>query len=434
MGRALLIIVAGFAILLGTMQSSLHTLEKDSTDVLAVQYSQLVARNLANGNVYRAMNQMWRNHPIPWTAGYTGEAFGGSYQLNVFGRTPFDTTLEFNQYRLESHAYFDQDTADVVVIIEKPSFARFAWFTENEGGLSWVSGDTVEGPVHTNDYFTMSGTPVFLDDASSADLPPGAPPSWGGGGTPEFHADTTFGRPPILLPTTSIAQLCTLAVSGGRRFHHNVWLRLMRDLALNPIVRCWDTWPAAPPAGAPLGVPSPAAGDSSVRITNISNGIVATTGGFDIHVWGQLDGRITIVSSGDIYIESDVTYFADPRIFPASDDMLGLIAADSVVVAYVAGGVPLDPNGSDCNIHASILALNSFSTQGIFPPPYSGPNRGYIHLLGGIVQQNRGRIFVSSGGTTYGYNKDYEYDRRLLTQLPPAFPLYGDNVILSWRE
>lgn len=435
MGRALLIVVAGLAILLGSMQSNLHTLENGSTEVLAEQYSRMVSRNIANGNMYRALNQMWRDHPVAWMAGYEGGALGGTYELNVFGRTPFDTTLEFNQYRLESRAWFDEDTVEVEVVIEKPSFARFAWFTESEAGVAWVDGDTVQGPVHTNGFLTMSGTPVFMDDVSSAGLPPGAPPSWAGGGSPDFQADTTFGRPAIELPEASIAELCTLAVQGGRRFHHEVWLRVMRDISLNPIVRCWDTWPIVPPSGAPQGLPVPAAGDSSIQIANISNGILATTGGFDVHIWGQLDGRLTVVSTDDIYIETDLLYFADPLLFPTSDDMLGLIAADSVIVAYKDNGASptRDPNESDCRINATILAMSSFTTQGV-TPPFSGPSRGTIYLLGGIIQETRGRISFTFGPTTYGYGKDYEYDRRLLTQLPPAFPLYGDNVILSWRE
>ena len=63
------------------------------------------------------------------------------------------------------------------------------------------------------------------------------------------------------------------------------------------------------------------------------------------------------------------------------------------------------------------------------------PTRGVLTIVGGVIQQIRGWLYTGvPGSITAGYGQNLEYDQRLSRELPPAFPLYGDNVIVSWRE
>jgi hypothetical protein len=53
-------------------------------------------------------------------------------------------------------------------------------------------------------------------------------------------------------------------------------------------------------------------------------------------------------------------------------------------------------------------------------PEYSG--RGCLYLTGGIIQEARGPVGLSSGE---GYIKRYSYDRCVLSNPPPYFPTTG---------
>ena len=53
------------------------------------------------------------------------------------------------------------------------SFARFAYFTDNERGLSFYWGDVIYGPLHSNDYLRINGPsaagyPQFYGPVSTA--------------------------------------------------------------------------------------------------------------------------------------------------------------------------------------------------------------------------------------------------------------------------
>ena len=157
---------------------------------------------------------------------------------------------------------------------------------------------------------------------------------------------------------------------------------------------------------------------------------MATAPGFSIHVWGVLNGRLTVAAGHNLYIEDNVVYYRDPRYEP-STDLLGLVAQDSVIVAWDLAHSSTDPNTSDCLINASIMALKSFAAQNSWTPPA----RGTVTVLGGVVQNNKGTLGRVVGGVLVsGYNKNYIYDTRLLTDLPPAFPLCADLEVVAWHE
>jgi hypothetical protein len=81
---------------------------------------------------------------------------------------------------------------------------------------------------------------------------------------------------------------------------------------------------------------------------------------------------------------------------------------------------------------------NSFRTQNYNGGPTAVNNcetttngRGCIYLSGGLIQQNRGPVGLSSGA---GFAKRYSYDKCAVVNPPPYFPTTGrfqDNRYLE---
>ncbi len=153
-------------------------------------------------------------------------------------------------------------------------------------------------------------------------------------------------------------------------------------------------------------------------------------------VSGTVRGRLTLGATGNIIIGDDITYETDPAA-GTCDDLLGLWAGDSVVVAYnTVNGPQVDYNGyyrtyddtQDEYVHAVLLATDKFAVE----EPYLGSDsaepcegqywgRGCLYLTGGVLQSTRG---IASYGTR-GYPKRYAYDSCALDHPPPYYPSTG---------
>ncbi len=150
---------------------------------------------------------------------------------------------------------------------------------------------------------------------------------------------------------------------------------------------------------------------------------------------------MTLVSPSQIIVGDDIQQSIDPAL-GICDDILGLFAGTDVIIADNALNTPLRlPNGNwstmkaygnkDENVHAIVLALNSFTANNYDQGPQSlavedcdgSPwGRGCLRLTGGVIQNIRGAVGLSSG---YGYIKRYSYNACGLTDPPPYFPTTG---------
>ncbi|MFQ5676905.1 MAG: hypothetical protein ACE5G1_13495, partial [bacterium] len=161
--------------------------------------------------------------------------------------------------------------------------------------------------------------------------------------------------------------------------------------------------------------------DGSTNLADI-NGIIMSQTGADIHVKGTLSGQVTIFSGRHIYIEDDMVYQQDPRSYPNSQDMLGLVATNDVIVAD-------NPNtNDDLEIHAAILALNkSFKVKDYAE---RGGLVGTLTTVGSIVQS----VVAPYRNQSSGYYESSIYDERFLQVGPPVFPLVNRALVYSWHE
>ena len=150
----------------------------------------------------------------------------------------------------------------------------------------------------------------------------------------------------------------------------------------------------------------------------------------DVTIWGTLRGQLTVACSGDMYIINDLLYTTDPRVDPSSTDLLGLIADGNIIMADTVANL----DAGDETVMAVVMALGtSFMAQNYD----AGTPRGYLRIIGGVIQANRGAIGTFNPSTLMlitGYEKDYVWDSRLADNPPPSFPTTGMVLTLAWRE
>src|SRR5208337_2122669 len=101
--------------------------------------------------------------------------------------------------------------------------------------------------------------------------------------------------------------------------------------------------------------------DVPTALTTLApNGAIVVSGG-NINLSGTISGQATIgsmvsgSSGGTVNIVGNITYNSDPRTNPASTDMLGIVADNSVTIPLPAN-YPTTPAPHDYLIEAAIFA------------------------------------------------------------------------------
>ena len=130
------------------------------------------------------------------------------------------------------------------------------------------------------------------------------------------------------------------------------------------------------------------------------------------------NSQLTIATSSDVVIKSDITYTDDPR---QNQDALNVLGIYSNGGSVLADG----PDNRDLNVHASIMASKGGEGFGTIDPNDSrgtfGGRKVQINLLGGIIEDQSQTVGNIGNG---GYSRNYKYDRRFKTKglMPPFFP------------
>ncbi|MCM8812018.1 MAG: DUF4900 domain-containing protein [Candidatus Omnitrophica bacterium] len=317
------------------------------------------------------------------------------------------------RYAIQGWGVMDDGSAArrTTMLVQVESFARYAYFTNNEISSSnqivwFTSWDHITGPAHTNGQFSMWGSPTFdgfVSSVSSSINYYNPPPA--GGNNPHFNQGYELGSDVKPYPTSIPTTLINAANTAGMVFTGDTTVTLVSD--------------------GTMRVTNTNAGLSNAVVSLPDNGVLYVQNG-NVNLSGTLQGQLTVATNQNIRITNSVVYSDDPQVDPDSQDLLGILAGGNVVVASSA------PN--NIRIDASVMALNtSFTVENW----WQGPAKGTLTLVGGITQSKRGPVgsFNASTGTfVSGYKKDYRYDERLRNMIPPYFPLTGDYVILGWEE
>jgi Tfp pilus assembly protein PilX len=181
-------------------------------------------------------------------------------------------------------------------------------------------------------------------------------------------------------------------------------------------------------------------------------GVISVAG--KVIVDGVIHGRVTVAATGNIIFGDNVTYFQNPATRDCTTgDIAGYFSGQSLIVSNNLLNAPqtLSTDGShlttpsgtyrsyrangtvtDETIHGFFLTLKTFGAE----ENNEGSNnaetcldggtftagRGCLETYGGIIQQNRGAVGLTSG---QGYIKRYQYDPCGATDPPPYYPTTG---------
>jgi hypothetical protein len=415
-GKAGLVMVMGFSFILGYISMNLSKSATSSVENMSFYNEVTSSHSLATTGVNVGLARFyqdttWRG---PLTQDCAGTPMLGSFVVDV---TPAGGGLRLRSVSTFPISAYERlhDTIEVYFDRHrKNSFAMYAWMTNFEGNVFWVTGDTVWGRVHSNGRFHVDGRPVFMEKVTTAkgfDPRPGT-----GTNKAIFTNGYETGVAEVDYPNDLSDLIAASAPPGGRNYPVDIWVTLSPGTAANN-----DGWALVrdSPAGPVI---------DSVNLSDpLFNGVILGAG--QVNVQGTLDGKLSVASMGDVYITDDVLYERNPRFGP-SDDLLGLIAENNVVVADNPA------NNSNCVIDASIFTR----TGSFYAENYSTrPVAGELRVLGSIVQAVRGEVVkMSASGITHGFSKRYRYDDRLAdpTFRPPYYPGFyvKTYAIRNWWE
>lgn len=406
-GKATLLLIVGFSIIFLIVSRNFGDVSNRAVDNFINYHKETIAHDLAVSGANIAANNIFMDPT--WDEGYDDVQFqNGTMNISVQILDAFK-----NIRQITSQGTYQGYTHTAKVVLAPSKFSKFAYYSVSEGGtIWWTASDTVWGPFHTQDYLRAHKHPVFFGKATTkrstiyytnekTDKP-------------YFHGGYEQGVN-LPLPTTAVDDMEAMADDNGFKLsgHDTVYITFDRDSlryrfsynAKNTVVYL--------PAVAPNGLIF--AKDCTVRL----NGVVK----------GQYTlGCSSLLSAGKgtIYLDNDIVFDKDPRIYPTSNDLLGICAENNVLITNNLA------NQSDINIHGSIYCEKG----GFGAVDYkTRPKSGNINLLGGIIQHTRAAVGTfDSYGLKSGFAKRYKYDDRLMVASPPFFPGTGGFEIVSWYE
>jgi Tfp pilus assembly protein PilX len=319
--------------------------------------------------------------------------------------------------------------------------------------IQWITGDVVDGPMHSNDALFITGEPLFTHQSTETSWADGATPApdpnkrWWGSGTPSSSGYRPIYYAPVKLPPSN-SKLRTAAVDHGC-----VYTGATKITFTNDSMTVWspNTTTAKPECFTPANranpqtiTPIPPAlyveASTATTCAGVGYPLVLADGRTETrlgatpdhnchlgnaYVSGVLKGKTTVGSDNDIVVVGNTTYASDTASTAKVEgtDVLGLVANNYVWVYH-----PVDAGGTNMltgtqevhNISAAILSVrHSFLVQSWDHGALVNHNGEKLNVTGSISQKFRGPVGTASKPS--GYLKNYVYDGRLLTIPPPYF-------------
>jgi len=342
----------------------------------------------------------------------------GTYSV-VIDPVDANANTYIKQYDIFSTGNDGTVARQIQIRVQMTTFGKYAYLTGSEGyGRIWfTTGDVIEGSLHSNDQISIQGSPTFLGKVTSAytSFYEGSPYD------PTFKKGYQLGVPQITFPTFQDVNDNYWAVNDDpppliidARFSKHASIQFNADGTITYNVWHWH-W------GSKIY-------DIHNATANLSdlNGVIFIQG--DVQIKGTVNGQVTVITTDDIMITDDILY-ADANVQgepnPGCNDVLGLISSKDIIVANTAA------NRNNVVIDAAILALgNSFTVQNYD----SGYFRGTLTIWGSLSQKVRGPVGTFGRFGQTGYQKDYHYDTRFETIVPPYYPTTGGYEVSSWKE
>ncbi len=408
LSKASLIMVMGFGAIIGYVGLNMARNAGTANDGSSIYAEKATLQNLAFtganiglANLYQ--DSLWRG-PVTQQVNVNGIA--GSF--TVLAEKGASGALVRSISSLRSIAGpMRHDTVEISFTeFEENSFSLYAWMSNNEGKVYWFTGDTVRGALHSNSSLNVSGYPVFMEKVTTAgDIK-------GDKTNAQFKKGYKTGASRITFPS-DLSRLVTAANTGGRYYTQAVEVTLQ---------------PGSSAAGDGRAIVRSLSGtaiNDTIRVSASGfNGVIGSSQ--KVNVKGTLDGKLTVFSQQDIWIQDDVIY-ASGSNYSTGNDLLGLVAERNVIIANNQANAQL------VKVQASIFCRSG----SFYAENYQNRPKGVLHVQGSIVQNDRGAVGTFSGSSHLsGFLKRYTYDQRLANNQvrPPFYPGFFDlrRRIAGW--
>jgi hypothetical protein len=315
----------------------------------------------------------------------------------------YDPDLQEFRTREESMSAFFANTFN--------SITDYFMFTNNSGGLFWVTGCTIWGPYHDNSIMHTLGRPVFYGKVTARRGITPDPSSRRN--RAEYHDGWEIGID-MTIPT-DMSHLVTAATAGNGTAPLNTGciyntVTTFEFLANGNVIR-------------QVGANPP---DTVALATIAPTGVLYSTA--DVRVKGTLNGEVTVYSTQDIWIDDDVVYADNPMTNFNSDDVLGLVSGGDTWITDNAA------NNDGININACIVTVGgSYKAENWNTRPIA-----VERFMGSIAQAASGAHGVANhtGTIVRGFYERMRYDPRLAagTIFPPNFVGIQKLELASWWE
>ncbi|MGB5288748.1 MAG: hypothetical protein WBN42_09680, partial [Ignavibacteriaceae bacterium] len=329
-GKATLLLIVGFSLIFLVVSRNFGITSTRAIDNYVDYYKKAVSHNIAVSGANIAANNIFLD-PTWDASGYSNIDYqDGTISLDVQQIDPYKNIIE-----ITAQGNYDGYIDTVKIKLAPSKFSKFAYYSVSEGGTIWWTGnDTVWGPFHTQDYMRAYRHPVFFGKATTKKKL-------------IYYTSQSLDKPyffggyqdgvDLPLPADAVDNLEPIADDDGLKLsgHDTVYITFDRDSlryrysynAKNTVVYL--------PAAAPNGLIF--AKDCVVRLK------------------GTVKGQYTLGCStnlsagkGTIYLDDNIVFDKDPRIYPTSSDLLGICAENSVYITENAA------NNSNIDIHGSI--------------------------------------------------------------------------------
>jgi len=416
-GKGALIIVFAFVVAMSGYQSKLNQAVIATHDNFNTHYLKRLTHEGSLSAMNVGINDVWANNTTNANFMISSAHCSSTVTIAPVGADTVKLTVKSKssifdeaQYKNYGNSFQIEDSVIAIFANEMP-LSKYFWYTDDEKGVFWITGDTVWGPMHTNKTLKTKGSPVFYGKVTAFQ---GISPSpWHSSSKAKFYGGWEVGVE-VPMPT-DMTPLLNAANAGNGGAPMNTKAKYDKETTFEfqadgSVIR---TVSGDPP--------------DTVMVADIApTGVLYSTE--DIRVMGVFNGQATIYSDKEIWIDDDLIYADDPLSNPNSDDILGLVAKNFINVTDNAA------NNSDVNIQAAMLALTgSFRAENYNTRPVGG----VLNLTGSVAQYHRGPVgtFYGSGTIASGFSKRYRYDGRFNVTSPPAFPTVQNSLrLVEWWE
>ncbi len=321
--------------------------------------------------------------------------------------------------------------------------------------ISFVNGDNIKGPMHTNDAFVICEKPTLgrnSQDPVEVSYPkaPGwfstsSIPNSGSncnGSSSNFKGSFEVASA-LLIPPATNGKLETVVQPA---FHFTGEVKVCLEgstMKVGPGKSCSGSLYSGPlPANGIIYDSSAAGCTGEYTPTNVSYESPTVSPCGNLYLEGSYAKPLTIAAANDVVITNNLLKSNEEAI-------LGLVANNFIRIYHpvkitkttkTENGVTVTEESctsssqnltgsiSNIRIEAALLAINhSFIVDNY----KCGPQLGTLNVKGAIAQKYRGA--VGTTGST-GYIKNYEYDDKFRTNEPPEFTAPEKTAWVLGRE